>query len=200
LSNAFPLTALENQKSFFGFGLNGDLLLSSLSVLLPFNFGAFLIFYNYYLCVTTDPGRVPNGWQPNWKAATLSSDPSSIGVTTSTSTSTSTSISIPSERINQTSIENDPTFEIKRYTHSPRYCKSCKNFKPPRSHHCKTCKKCVLRMDHHCPWVGNCVGHHNYSHFLRFLSAVNLTCCWHLAMLSFRVADWWNVDSIWVSR
>ena len=33
-------------------------------------------------------------------------------------------------------------------------------------HYCKTCCKTVLYMDHHCPFTGNCVGGHNYSHFL----------------------------------
>jgi hypothetical protein len=31
-----------------------------------------------------------------------------------------------------------------------KYCKICKNIKPPRTHHCHVCNKCVLRMDHHC--------------------------------------------------
>lgn len=36
------------------------------------------------------------------------------------------------------------------------------------------------------PWVNNCVGHHNYSHFLRFLFFVDVACSYHLWMVSTR--------------
>ncbi|PLW53782.1 hypothetical protein PCANC_03590 [Puccinia coronata f. sp. avenae] len=68
-----------------------------------------------------------------------------------------------------------------------RFCRACKLSKPPRAHHCRTCKRCVLKMDHHCPWVNNCVGYHNYGHFLRFLGFVNLACWYHIWMISKRV-------------
>lgn len=72
-----------------------------------------------------------------------------------------------------------------------RYCKVCKDLKPPRSHHCGTCKRCVLRMDHHCPWIANCVGQKNYASFMRFLAAVDVTCAGHLILCGLRVADYW---------
>ena len=50
-----------------------------------------------------------------------------------------------------------------------RFCKKCREYKPPRTHHCSQCKRCVLRMDHHCAWVNNCIGHRNYKSFLLFL-------------------------------
>ncbi|KAG0084381.1 Palmitoyltransferase [Podila epicladia] len=61
------------------------------------------------------------------------------------------------------------SIEYKKTTHTPRYCRTCDAYKPPRTHHCRTCKKCVLKMDHHCPWVRNCIGHYNYGHFVRFI-------------------------------
>ncbi|SCV67858.1 BQ2448_5469 [Microbotryum intermedium] len=115
--------------------------------LLPFNVLLSLLLYNYYLCITVDPGRVPIDWRPN---------------------------------------HLEP-MEVKSLTRTPRYCRTCKAFKPPRAHHCEKCKRCILKMDHHCPWVNNCVGHHNYPHFLRFLIYVDLATAWHLVMVSRRV-------------
>lgn len=34
------------------------------------------------------------------------------------------------------------------------------------------------------PWVNNCVGHHNYGHFVRFLLAVDVACTYHLWMIT----------------
>ena len=57
-----------------------------------------------------------------------------------------------------------------------RYCKSCEQIKPPRTHHCSLCGVCVLRMDHHCPWVGTCVGIKNHKYFLQFLIYTCVGC------------------------
>ncbi|EFP83579.1 uncharacterized protein PGTG_09292 [Puccinia graminis f. sp. tritici CRL 75-36-700-3] len=123
-----------------------------LSLLIPFNILVGLLFINYYLCITTDPGRVPKEWDP-------------IGL-------------IESEEHDRAKILSLGQL---------RFCRACKVSKPPRAHHCRTCKRCVLKMDHHCPWVNNCVGHHNYGHFLRFLGFVDLACWYHIWMISKRV-------------
>ena len=52
-------------------------------------------------------------------------------------------------------------------------------------------------MDHHCPWLANCVGHYNYGHFIRFLVAVDVTCSYHLTMITMRVLDRWNTFAYW---
>ncbi|KAG6837652.1 hypothetical protein H0H93_004928 [Arthromyces matolae] len=92
-------------------------------------------------------------------------------------------------------------FEVKKLTGTPRYCRVCDRFKPPRAHHCRTCDRCVLRMDHHCPWINNCVGHYNYAHFLRFLFYVDLACSYHIIMLTRRVfytldSRYWDEPSV----
>ncbi|CAO3624215.1 unnamed protein product [Cunninghamella blakesleeana] len=38
--------------------------IEKLKLLSPINIGAFLLSYNYYLAITTEPGRVPDGWEP----------------------------------------------------------------------------------------------------------------------------------------
>eukprot|EP01102_Stenamoeba_stenopodia_P012568 TRINITY_DN398_c0_g1_i1.p1 TRINITY_DN398_c0_g1~~TRINITY_DN398_c0_g1_i1.p1 ORF type:complete len:225 (-),score=11.76 TRINITY_DN398_c0_g1_i1:129-803(-) len=57
-----------------------------------------------------------------------------------------------------------------------RYCKTCKQPKPPRSHHCHICNKCILKMDHHCPWINNCVGHFNHKYFVLFMLYMCVGC------------------------
>lgn len=38
--------------------------------------------------------------------------------------------------------------QVKRRGGGLRRCKTCREAKPPRTHHCKRCGICVLRMDH----------------------------------------------------
>ncbi|KAI7849007.1 DHHC palmitoyltransferase-domain-containing protein [Circinella umbellata] len=121
--------------------------------LIPFNLLVLMIYYNYYLACTTDPGPVPQGWEPPY--STLQ----------------------PQEGLS--AIDTGIT--------GPRYCKTCKNYKPPRTHHCRYCRRCVLKMDHHCPWIANCVGHDNYPHFIRFIIYVDIACSYALGLLIWRV-------------
>lgn len=46
-----------------------------------------------------------------------------------------------------------------------RVCRTCRKFKPERTHHCRQCGACVLKMDHHCNWLVNCIGFYNYKYF-----------------------------------
>ncbi|KAF9454208.1 palmitoyltransferase PFA4 [Macrolepiota fuliginosa MF-IS2] len=124
-----------------------------LTLLIPFNVLVGLLLWNYYLCIITDPGTVPESWRPD---------------------------------------THTEGYEVKKLTGSPRYCRMCQKYKPPRSHHCKQCNRCVLRMDHHCPWINNCVGHFNHGHFIRFLFYVDIACSYHLMMVTRRVLDAMN--------
>ncbi|KAK7465440.1 Palmitoyltransferase [Stygiomarasmius scandens] len=131
---------------WYGSALSIDLL----KLLVPFNIFVGLLLWNYFLCVNTDPGQVPDRWRPD---------------------------------------THTDGYEVKKLTGQPRYCRTCKNYKPPRTHHCRQCNRCVLRMDHHCPWINNCVGHFNYGHFIRFLFFVDIACSYHIAMVTYRVMD-----------
>jgi palmitoyltransferase len=39
----------------------------------------------------------------------------------------------------------------------PRWCSSCRAWKPDRAHHSSEINRCVKKMDHYCPWVGGIV-------------------------------------------
>ncbi|KAL7424244.1 Palmitoyltransferase [Cryptotrichosporon argae] len=93
--------------------------------------------------------------------------------------------------------------EVKRGSFGPRYCKTCRHYKPPRAHHCRQCNTCVLKVrpmltdndsvltpSHHCPWIANCVGFYNQGHFIRFLLWVDMATFYHLCMLGSRVYDY----------
>ncbi|KAI8823715.1 DHHC palmitoyltransferase-domain-containing protein [Fimicolochytrium jonesii] len=82
-----------------------------------------------------------------------------------------------------------PSAEGSKGLMKPRWCKTCKVFKPPRSHHCSVCNRCVLLMDHHCPWLNNCIGHRNQAYFLRFVVSVTLTAINCLVLMALRIWD-----------
>eukprot|EP01088_Endostelium_zonatum_P007595 TRINITY_DN19919_c0_g1_i1.p1 TRINITY_DN19919_c0_g1~~TRINITY_DN19919_c0_g1_i1.p1 ORF type:complete len:309 (-),score=38.01 TRINITY_DN19919_c0_g1_i1:324-1250(-) len=55
------------------------------------------------------------------------------------------------------------------YSSTIRFCPTCQNFKPLRTHHCSTCKSCSLKMDHHCPWISSCIGFQNHKSYILLL-------------------------------
>ncbi|KNC98384.1 uncharacterized protein SPPG_09345 [Spizellomyces punctatus DAOM BR117] len=128
-------------------------------VLFVFNGCVGMLILNYYLCVTTDPGRVAPGWEPEGLGQ--------FG------------------ELEATSLTNGG----ETITGLPRYCRICNGFKPPRTHHCKRCGRCILRMDHHCQWLNNCIGHHNHGHFIRFLIFTVLSCGMCMVMIFARLLD-----------
>lgn len=119
-------------------------------------------------------------WWTYYRACTV--DPGSYFAPSSTTTPSSPS---PSDVVFSTSSSTATT---------PRWCKKCRQPKPPRAHHCRHCARCVPKMDHHCPWTGNCVSLQTFPHFLRFLVFANVSL-WALLRLLFGRAR-----ALWSSR
>lgn len=69
------------------------------------------------------------------------------------------------------------------YATRPRWCKKCRRWKPPRSHHCSMKNACVLKMDHYCVWMTNTIGALNYKSFVLFLGWTCLACILSAALL-----------------
>ncbi|ORY80350.1 DHHC palmitoyltransferase-domain-containing protein [Protomyces lactucae-debilis] len=123
--------------------------------LLFFNVGVAYILWTFYLISARHPGQVKQSYAPPRYPTTL---PSSAN---------------PEDIRNRAESQGSAS--------AIRWCKLCRAFRPPRSHHCKQCQTCILRMDHHCPWLDNCVGYSNHAAFIKFLLAVVIIAtylCW----------------------
>lgn len=80
-----------------------------------------MLLWNYYLCVNTDPGTVPDFWVRILRSFCLSQKHLCFVVKR------------PDTR--------SEGYEVKKLTGAPRYCRMCRKYKPPRSHHCKQCNR-----------------------------------------------------------
>eukprot|EP00916_Digyalum_oweni_P004042 GHVL01007198.1.p1 GENE.GHVL01007198.1~~GHVL01007198.1.p1 ORF type:complete len:319 (+),score=55.94 GHVL01007198.1:626-1582(+) len=120
-----------------------------------------LVLYNYILCLTTEPGSIPNTQEWNRH--------DNLNITGNENITENNDNSI---KINKLL----PIVHEYKNSGERRYCKWCCLYKPDRSHHCRVCRKCVLKMDHHCPWVHNCIGYYNYKYFFNLLLYSFITC------------------------
>jgi palmitoyltransferase len=53
---------------------------------------------------------------------------------------------------------------------TPRWCTTCRIWRPDRSRHCREKDRCVLKLDHFCPWVGGIVSEQSMKCFILFNS------------------------------
>jgi len=58
----------------------------------------------------------------------------------------------------------------------PRWCSSCRTWKPDRVHHSSEIDRCVKKMDHYCPWVGSIISETSFKFFVQFVSYTAAYC------------------------
>lgn len=67
----------------------------------------------------------------------------------------------------------------------PRWCNTCKIWKPDRSHHCSQIGRCVYKMDHFCPWAGGVVGETSFKFFIQFCCYAGIYCAFVLIVTAY---------------
>ncbi|ORZ23641.1 DHHC palmitoyltransferase-domain-containing protein [Absidia repens] len=117
--------AYSSQYFIFIPALRDSLTLSAFQVLVPFNIFVLLIYYNYYLAVTTNPGKIPSNWKPPAFITELSNNKES---------NPDQPITTPPRFCKTCQLYKPPR------THHCRYCHCCVL---KMDHHCPWINNCV---------------------------------------------------------
>uniref|UniRef100_K3WA78 Palmitoyltransferase n=1 Tax=Globisporangium ultimum (strain ATCC 200006 / CBS 805.95 / DAOM BR144) TaxID=431595 RepID=K3WA78_GLOUD len=155
-------------------------------------FLVFNIYFNYALCIATDPGTVH---KPSLSGVSPSADDSDDVEAQDDRSDVEdedegegadddASLLPRARHVNGGSSNTrqpPPRLQIfanpdARRDVSMTYCRTCRIFRPMRAHHCGVCNKCIDHLDHHCPWVNNCIGRDNYRYFVCFLFWLSIGC------------------------
>ncbi|KAL7067115.1 DHHC zinc finger domain-containing protein [Cryptosporidium serpentis] len=126
-----------------------------------FLFSTVNVVYNYYFCISTDPGS-PSSIDRDFRESIDNVIENELG-------DENRCIMMVEESKNCRD-----NIEISHRIY--RKCKKCGSIKLPRTHHCSVCRRCILKMDHHCPWIGQCVGLQNQRYFILFISWSFISC------------------------
>eukprot|EP01023_Acetabularia_acetabulum_P025472 TRINITY_DN24388_c0_g2_i1.p1 TRINITY_DN24388_c0_g2~~TRINITY_DN24388_c0_g2_i1.p1 ORF type:complete len:348 (-),score=6.49 TRINITY_DN24388_c0_g2_i1:327-1229(-) len=135
-------------------------------IVIIFSSLVFMMLWSYLACVASSPGYVPQNWHP------FVDDEEAQQMM---------------ERLPylyQMFDRSDPL--------SPRYCRKCQHWKPPRTHHDSVSGNCVLKMDHYCIWVVNCVGLLNYKFFVLFLFYAQISCTFGCLLLLYPMVQFFR--------
>jgi len=65
---------------------------------------------------------------------------------------------------------------------SPKYCTTCRIYRPERTSHCPEKGRCVSKYDHYCPMLSSPTGIGNYKYYVNFLFCAHLLVSYLVAM------------------
>ncbi|EGZ27194.1 hypothetical protein PHYSODRAFT_467739 [Phytophthora sojae] len=152
----------------------------------------FNIYFNYALCIATDPGVITAKWKDEADFWDESAETELLprirpSVLTPDGKKGGGRVQLPRVQL------VDPQSVARQRGRYPNagdgitFCRRCRHFRPPRAHHCSVCDRCIAHLDHHCPWVNNCIGRDNYRYFFTFLVWLAVGC-YYAAYMSYRAA------------
>jgi palmitoyltransferase len=123
-----------------------------------------MIYWNYYLACTTEPGAVDPGWIEKYDQ--LESVSQHLEQRNDVNQQSFLSDRVISILVGRGKHKKNEEYEMVQNDIDPptdvdpkkifKFCQKCNIYKPFRAHHCSVCNRCVLKMDHHCPWINNC--------------------------------------------
>lgn len=73
---------------------------------------------------------------------------------------------------------------------TPRWCSTCKIWRPDRSRHCREKDRCVLKLDHFCPWVGGIVSEQSMKYFILFNAYTFIYTIFDWILAAVCIAQW----------
>lgn len=133
---------------------------------------AFNVLFNYFSCVTTNPGTQSS---PIYKELVF--EACSQGKISQLELEEYCDVNgFEAPPIGRSRTRRRHSSWIDRDPFEWGYCKYSQAPKAPRSHYDHVTRKLVLNMDHYCPWMFNVVGFANYRYFVVFLFWIFTAC------------------------
>jgi len=76
----------------------------------------------------------------------------------------------------------DREFMVWELDGSPKYCTTCRIYRPESTSHCHEKGRCIAKYDHYCPMLSSPIGIGNYKHYLNFVLHTELLVSYLFAM------------------
>ena len=153
VSISIPCTCYKTNKLSVNILIPRGQLAAAIVILVLLYISLFLLaicFLRTFLTIIRDPGAVP--LPPDHPSQVNPSQQGGHRYKTSTTTEEAKAVA----QDGMAQFWTKDTF-ICTESGQPRWCSTCSNWKPDRSHHSKELGRCIRKMDHYCPWMGGMI-------------------------------------------